>query len=79
MNPGMLKQTVLNLMRVTGTFAPFRLANRSKTLILTYHRFSKSATDYKTSAQAFADHLEYLTRHYSMLPLSQVSDLHGDG
>lgn len=70
----MLKQTVLNLMRVTGTFTPFRLANRSKTLILTYHRFSESETEYKTSARAFADHLGYLTQHYSILPLSHIAD-----
>ena len=70
----MLKQTLLNLMRVTGAFAPFRLANRSKALILTYHRFSEIETEDKTSAQAFADHLEYLTHHYRMLPLAQVAD-----
>jgi peptidoglycan/xylan/chitin deacetylase (PgdA/CDA1 family) len=70
----MLKQTVLNLMRVTGTFTPFRLANRSKTLVLTYHRFSERESEYKTSARAFADHLEYLTQHYSLLPLSHIVD-----
>lgn len=70
----MLKQTVLNLMRVTGAFAPFRLANRAKVLILTYHRFSEHAEPYKTSAQAFAAHLEYLTQHYRILPLSEIAD-----
>jgi hypothetical protein len=33
-----MKQTVLNLLRATGAFAPFRMANRDKALILTYHR-----------------------------------------
>lgn len=70
----MLKKTVLDLMRITGAFAPFRLANRSKVLILTYHRFSPDNADYKTSAQAFADHLEYLTEHYRILPLGQIAD-----
>ncbi len=70
----MLKQTVLNLMRVTGAFAPFRLANRAKVLILTYHRFSAHEEPYKTSAQAFAEHLEYLTQHYRILPLSDIAD-----
>lgn len=70
----MLKQTVLNLMRVTGAFAPFRLANRAKVLILTYHRFSQHEEPYKTSAQAFAEHLEYLTQHYRLLPLSEIAD-----
>jgi peptidoglycan/xylan/chitin deacetylase (PgdA/CDA1 family) len=70
----MLKQTILDLMRVTGAFAPFRLANRSKVLILTYHRFSQTEEIDKTSAQAFRDHLEYLTAHYRILPLSQIAD-----
>jgi peptidoglycan/xylan/chitin deacetylase (PgdA/CDA1 family) len=70
----MIKQTVLDLMHVTGAFAPFRVANRSKVLILTYHRFSATEAEYKTSAQAFADHLEYLTEHYRILPLGQVAD-----
>jgi peptidoglycan/xylan/chitin deacetylase (PgdA/CDA1 family) len=69
----MLKQTVLNLMRVSGAFAPFRLANRAKVLILTYHRFSPVEEPDKTSAQAFADHLEYLTQHYRLLPLSEIT------
>ena len=70
----MLKKTVLDLMRITGAFALFRLANRSKVLILTYHRFSPDNADYKISAQAFADHLEYLTEHYRILPLGQIAD-----
>lgn len=70
----MLKQTVLNLMRVTGAFAPFRLANRAKVLVLTYHRFSHAEAPDKTSAQAFAEHLEYLTQHYRLLPLSDIAD-----
>ena len=75
----MLKQTVLNLMRVTGAFAPFRVANRSKVLILTYHRFSADDVEYKTSAQAFAKHLDYLTEHYRILPLGQVADCMATG
>lgn len=70
----MLKQTVLNLMRVSGAFAPFRLANRAKVLILTYHRFSQADEPDRTSAQALADHLEYLTQHYRLLPLSEIAD-----
>jgi peptidoglycan/xylan/chitin deacetylase (PgdA/CDA1 family) len=75
----MLKQTVLNLMRVTGVFTPFRLANRAKVLILTYHRFSPTEEPDKTSAQAFADHLDYLTQHYRLLPLSEIADCLGTG
>jgi peptidoglycan/xylan/chitin deacetylase (PgdA/CDA1 family) len=70
----MLKQTVLNLMRVTGAFAPFRLANRAKVLVLTYHRFSQTEEEGKTSVQAFAEHLDYLTEHYRILPLSEIAD-----
>ena len=66
-------------MCVTGAFAPFRVANRSKVLILTYHRFSADDAEYKTSAQAFAHHLDYLTEHYRILPLGQVADCMATG
>src|SRR6185369_630310 len=41
----LMKQGILNVMRLTGAFEPFRLANRSKALILTYHRFGESRPD----------------------------------
>jgi peptidoglycan/xylan/chitin deacetylase (PgdA/CDA1 family) len=68
-----MKQAVLNLMRVTGAFAPFRIANRDKALILTYHRFSNSGDDQTTSARAFSDQLRYLTSHYQLVALSSLA------
>jgi len=67
-----MKQTFLNLMNAAGGFAPFRVANRDKALILTYHRFSQTGTAGTTSAQAFAEQLEYLTTYYRVVPLSQL-------
>lgn len=69
-----MKQAVLNLMRVSGGFAPFRLANRDKALILTYHRFSESGTDGRTSANAFGEQLAYLSAHYRLVSLSTLAD-----
>ena len=68
-----MKQTMLNLMRVTGVFAPFRMANRDKALILTYHRFSHSGHCNTTSARALEEQLDYLTTHYQIVPLSVIN------
>jgi peptidoglycan/xylan/chitin deacetylase (PgdA/CDA1 family) len=69
-----MKQTVLNLLRATGAFAPFRMANRDKALILTYHRFSHTGDGGTTSARAFAEQLHYLTTHYRIVPLSTLAE-----
>jgi len=69
-----MKQAVLNLMLASGAFAPFRLANRRKALILTYHRFSRSDEESATSARAFAGQLEYLFTHYTIVPLSLLAE-----
>ncbi len=75
-----MKQAALNLMRVTGAFAIFRLINRSRPLILTYHRFSERGDETSTSAAAFDEQLAYLTAHYRITPLSQlVEQLNGKG
>ena len=68
-----MKQQVLNLMQAMGFFAPFRLANRGKALIVTYHRFAHGDADIKTAACAFAEQLDYLTRHYQVVPLSFIA------
>src|SRR5438477_4841599 len=65
-----MKDAVLQVMRRSGAFAPFRLANRSKTLILVYHRFSAEPAPGATSAQAFAEQLAYLRARYTIVPLS---------
>ncbi|MFL6215160.1 MAG: polysaccharide deacetylase family protein [Blastocatellia bacterium] len=63
---------MLNVMHATGCFAPFRLANRGKALIVTYHRFTHDAADVKTASRAFAQQLDYLTQHYEIVPLSFI-------
>ena len=47
-----MKQEILNLMRATGAFAPFRVANCDKALILTYHRFSETGERDTTSRRS---------------------------
>jgi peptidoglycan/xylan/chitin deacetylase (PgdA/CDA1 family) len=68
-----MKGAVLNLMRITGAFAPFRLANRNKALILTYHRFSSQEGALATSARAFAEQLNYLRSRYRIVSLSELA------
>src|SRR5256714_4400504 len=69
-----MKQQMLNVMQATGFFAPFRLANRGKSLIVTYHRFTHSDPDLKTASGAFADQLDSLPRHYQVVPLSLIAE-----
>jgi peptidoglycan/xylan/chitin deacetylase (PgdA/CDA1 family) len=69
-----MKSVVRNLMRVSGAFTPFRLANRNRPLILMYHRFSRQEDPTTTSARAFRGHLRYLTAHYRLVPLSKIAD-----
>jgi peptidoglycan/xylan/chitin deacetylase (PgdA/CDA1 family) len=68
-----MKTVVRNLLRASGAFASFRLANRNKALILMYHRFSRAEDGASTSECAFAQHLHYLTTHYRVVPLSQIA------
>ena len=67
-----MKQTVLRLMQESGAFTAFRLANRHKALILTYHRFSEDGRDGSTSARALAAQLEYLSAHYQLVNLTTL-------
>src|ERR1041384_3411253 len=69
-----MKQQMLNLMQAMGFFAPFRLANRGRALIVTYHRFTHGNKDVKTAACAFAEQLDYLTRYYQVVPLSFIAE-----
>lgn len=55
-----------------GAFAPFHWVTRHQVLILMYHRFSGEKEPYKISANEFAAHLEYLSRHHRVLPLSET-------
>ncbi|MGH9934634.1 MAG: polysaccharide deacetylase family protein, partial [Blastocatellia bacterium] len=68
-----MKQSLLNLMRMSGAFDVMRHVSRRRALILTYHRFSASENDDGgTSARAFAEQLEYLKAHYNVVPLSRL-------
>ncbi|HKP10872.1 MAG TPA: polysaccharide deacetylase family protein [Blastocatellia bacterium] len=68
-----MKQQILSLMQATGFFAPFRLANRGKALVVTYHRFAHGNAGVKTASRAFAEQLDYLARHYEIVPLSFIA------
>jgi peptidoglycan/xylan/chitin deacetylase (PgdA/CDA1 family) len=59
-------------MRAAGLLAPFRMANRDKALIVTYHRFSEKGDGATTSVRAFRQQLDYLTAHYRIEPLAQL-------
>lgn len=74
-----MKRGLLNLMQAFGGFAPFRFANRSKALVLTYHRFGEHRDSLKISAQALARQLDYLTSHYTVVSLSVLTDLMSNG
>src|SRR5689334_8128536 len=67
-----MKHAILHALRVAGAFAPFRLANRRKTLILTYHRFSDDGAAGTTSARALAEQLVYLRARYTIVPLAAI-------
>jgi peptidoglycan/xylan/chitin deacetylase (PgdA/CDA1 family) len=69
-----MKQAVLRLMQGSGAFTAFRLANRHKALILTYHRFSEDGRDGSTSVQALSEQLEFLTSHYQLVKFSTLAD-----
>src|SRR5262247_2691154 len=68
-----MKGTILNLLRITGAFAPFRWANRRQALIITYHRFSEHEGGARISARAFAEQVKYLAAHYTLVPLSRLA------
>jgi peptidoglycan/xylan/chitin deacetylase (PgdA/CDA1 family) len=67
-----MRQAAAGLLRAAGAFAVFRLANRQKILILTYHRFSIDDVEEMTPASVFAGQLEYVRSHYTIVPLSAV-------
>ena len=68
-----MKQALVSLMHSAGVFAPFRMANRGKALILMYHRFRETADGISTSAHGFAEQLDYLSEHYQIVPLSTLA------
>lgn len=68
-----MKNALLNLLQVGGAFAACRWAYRRRALILTYHRFSECEDGARISARAFEEQLEYLSAHYTLVPLSQMA------
>ncbi|MGH9838075.1 MAG: polysaccharide deacetylase family protein [Blastocatellia bacterium] len=68
----MIKAAILNLMQASGAFDLMRFAARRQALILTYHRFSEGDEPDRTPARAFVEQLEYLTRHYRIVPLGRL-------
>jgi peptidoglycan/xylan/chitin deacetylase (PgdA/CDA1 family) len=69
-----MKKALLKTMYNLGAFAPFRLANREKVLILTYHRFSREKNAHTISSAEFAAQLEYLNKNNRVLSLSDTID-----
>jgi peptidoglycan/xylan/chitin deacetylase (PgdA/CDA1 family) len=67
------KEALLGLARMSGTFAVFRAMNRRRILVLTYHRFTDAPCPGRTSAANLAAQLDYLSSHYTVLPLSVVA------
>jgi peptidoglycan/xylan/chitin deacetylase (PgdA/CDA1 family) len=70
----MMKESALNLLRISGAFAPFRWAHRREALIITYHRLSEREGGARISARAFAEQTRYLAAHYTLVPLSRLAD-----
>lgn len=72
-NTDSMKHKLVSLMHGTGAFAPFRMLNRNKTLILMYHRFRETADGISTSARCFTEQLDYLAEHYRFVSLSELA------
>lgn len=75
----MNKAAVANFLVRANAFAPFRFLNRSKLLVLMYHRFSEREEFGKTSRRTFEQHLRYLRRHYNIISLTEAVARIGDG
>ncbi|HEX5080863.1 MAG TPA: hypothetical protein VFY40_02375, partial [Blastocatellia bacterium] len=69
-----MKESALNLLRISGAFAPFRWAHRREALIITYHRLGAREGGARISARAFAEQTRYLAAHYRLVPLSRLAD-----
>ena len=69
-----MKQELLKLMSRLGVFGLSRLINSHRPLILTYHRFTSHNHDDALPASVFMEQLEYLTKRYRIVPLSEIAD-----
>lgn len=70
-----MKERVLQALQAAGAFAPFRIANRRKALILMYHRFSERDHPLATSAESFSEQIDYLLARYDLVSLSRLFEL----
>jgi peptidoglycan/xylan/chitin deacetylase (PgdA/CDA1 family) len=52
-----------------GAFAPFRLVNARRGLVLMYHRFGARNVPGAVPSREFAEHLQYLTKHYTVVSI----------
>lgn len=68
-----MKQALVSLMHGAGMFAPFRVANRGKALIVMYHRFCEGDDGLSTPVSSFIQQLDYLNEHYRIVPLSELA------
>lgn len=68
----MNKAFLANLLVRANAFAPFRIMNRGRLLVLMYHRFSEGEEWGKTSRATCEKHLRYLTRHYRIITLAEA-------
>jgi peptidoglycan/xylan/chitin deacetylase (PgdA/CDA1 family) len=68
-----MKRIALKTMQTAGLFAAFRWLNRRGALILMYHRFSENAHPGRVSREQLTAHLEYLRKHYRVLPLKEIA------
>ena len=69
-----MKRSVLKLLRTCGVFASFREVNKSKVLIVTYHRFSHTEDGRSTTDKMFEEQVSYLNNHYSLVSLSAIAN-----
>lgn len=67
-----LVKTLFKTTYALGGFMPFHWMNRNRLLILMYHRFSVQKADNRISESEFREHLRFLRRHNTVLPMTEV-------
>lgn len=68
-----MKRELLKLMDATGVFEMVRRINGRRPLILTYHRFTDDGREDALPVETFREQLEYLTRRYRLVGLSEIA------
>ena len=74
-----MKDKILKTVYKTGGFSLASNLFTRRTLILTYHRFSRSADPLRVSRDEFERHLRYLKKHNTVLSLDEVIDASVNG